>query len=383
MDASTVRRNRIAQLMRAVGGVLFMGALAGCGSDANTPTVGNSHIFWTLQLNHEAIELALPAPYDTVQLTATALDDKGASLVHAGTATYSLADTTDSTVIVSPTGLVTARYATVGTNLTKVIASLRDTTQGITHVDTAFIVVTQTANPLQSFTLQPASGDSAKRALGDQYQNWPLQFVWSVRATNTQGDTVCNASRCALNILYHSSNSIVASINGRTGLVTALDTGHVVFTATTYAYGHSWRDSVVFAIRPSLSFFAFYHPAYSDQNGRFYGPIITTVPDTLILSAGAQIDFVQLGIYSPFQFTFTHPEDVDSTQDISFLQYSGSGNVSFACDSLVSFDCYTFDANFNVTYNELDKARRFPVPGTYVMVSSLFPEQKTVILVQP
>lgn len=332
--------------------------LGGCGSDATGPAPQDiSKAYWALQLNHEAIEMALTAPYDTVQLAVTPVTAAGTPLPSFGTVTYTVAD---SNVTVSPTGLITAQYETTNGPIA-VVAALRDATRGVTHIDTAFIVVTVSPAPLGSFSLQPAAGDSAKRSL-DYATYFPL--AWPVVATDAAHDTVCNPIQCSINVRYRSSNPSVAVIDDHTGTIVARDTGHTILTASTYAYGKAWRDSVDFRVGMSL-----HYPIYITDVGYISNdpslPVTVTAPSKIFLGVGAILDFRQIQNFRPFRITFSDSANVDSvTDDVNFIPETGRGNISFACDSL---------AGSCASQGQVFRARRFIKEGVYLMHITLLP----------
>src|SRR5690348_13021390 len=90
-------------------GVVLLGLVGvlGCGHDTTGPAPRDpTTLLWQLDVNHQAVTLATVAPYDTVQLVATPRALGGAPLAGA-VVTYRTTDATS--VVVSPTGLVTAR----------------------------------------------------------------------------------------------------------------------------------------------------------------------------------------------------------------------------------------------------------------------------------
>jgi hypothetical protein len=346
----------------------------GCGGDnATAPILDEAHAYWTLQLNENAVVLALTAPYDTIQLTATPLSALGTPIERNGSVTYRA---TDSSVTVSPTGLVTAHYVTRVNRTTDIIAALRDSVQGVTHEDTVRFVVTATPNPPVTFSMQPADGDSAKRPLN-------TSFAWPVRSTNAAGTSLCSTTRCTLSVNYRSSNPAVADINAKTGAVsTTKDTGQVVFTARTRAYGVSLRDSVIFRI----GFMTKFNIIVGKRDGTFFSSPIF-LPKSITLGVGSVVNFLIIGgndngdqvpVYmngtGPVTITFTKPETVDSAADIFFGSFTGSGNVSFDCDSVANPTCASPD--------EFSKARRFPIPGTYEVHYSVFPADTFYIKIE-
>jgi hypothetical protein len=370
-------------LLSTVGGVFS------CGGDSTTgpPRRSDAQTFWALRLNQRAVQLALVPGANTVQLSATPVNAAGAILSGLGTVHYT---TSDSTVTVSPTGLVTAHFVTSLGGTTVVVASLQ--AQNVTLTDVVRIQVTDTVpqHLLATFSIQPAPNDSAKRSL-DFSSRGPggiPGFSWPVRATDAAGTTVCDTTACSLLVSYTSSNPTVATID-TAGAVTTMDTGRTVFTATTLAYGVALRDSVVFRVGYRLNVTVWIVLA------AVLG-VLTVVfhaPKVLILGVGATITFcspnntggatspiTSLGI--PVDVVFDHPEAIDSASTVSasFGQLitvppSGSGNIApFACDTDPDRNCLG-DSN-------QVRSRRFPVAGTYHYHSSLFPSDTNTILIK-
>jgi hypothetical protein len=321
------------------------------------------------------VQLALTPGFNTVQLTATPVNVTGTPLSGLGPVTYTPAD---STVTVSSTGLVTARFVTQG--VTQVIASLQ--AQKATLADTVTLQVTDTVPryPLATFSIQPAPGDSAKRSL-----DFTNGFNWSPRAVNTAGDTVCDSTACSLLTYYTSSNSDVAMIS-KSGRITPVGVGQTVLTATTLAYGVARRDSVVFTVGYRVYYDLFIY-------------LTTTLgvltlgykaPKVLLLGIGATINFVAPGCVPTYQYqghpvdvTFDNPAAVDTASSYdpnlsdSKLPSTGNGNIpAFACDTNPQGICKSkADPN-------LYRSRRFPVAGTYHYHSSLYPSDTFTIIIQ-
>lgn len=367
---SRAPRHRLSLLV--VLSVLGSGALS-CGGDTTTGlgSLSPAQTYWALQLNQHAVQLALVPPYNTLQLTATPLNAIGTPLNGLGPATFT---TTDSNVSVSPTGLVTARYATSPGGTTSVIASFQ--AQNVTLTDTVRIQVTDTApqHQLATFTIQPAQGDSAKRSLDFEEASCSTQFCWPVTALNTVGDTVCNANTCALPVYYTSSNPTVATIDAM-GQVTVMDTGHTVFTATTLAYGVAMRDSVTFTIGYQLKYST--AMTLSDHAG-----VLTlgfVAPKTLVLGVGAVVTFdcrADANCGHPVDVIFDDSAEVDTASINGFVipvPPNGSGNIpAFGGDTLNSAAIILIDF----------RARRFPVAGTYRYHSALFPSDTNTLIIK-
>lgn len=352
-------------LLSTLGG----GVLSCSGDTLNGPPVDQAKAYWALQLNQHAVNLALAAPYDTAQLNAIPRNAMGLPLTGLGPITYTTLDT--SIVAVSPAGLITARHVTNGT---PVIASLQDVRQGVTHTDTVWVQITQSVPavlPFRTFSLQPAGSDSAKRARDVS------PFAWPVHVADARGATVCDTTGCALLVRYTSSDTSVATIDPNTGEVTSEDTGHVVFTATTLAYGETLRDSVAFTVGYAI------HPEIFLTLATILGVLTLGVaaPKKLILGVGSVVTFCSHSP-QPVDIVFDHPESVDSAScgplNGHFAQPTGSGNIP-AFGGVMQFDT-SFDANggiarIDTNYFSLADVvcRRFSVPGVYRYHSTLFP----------
>jgi hypothetical protein len=155
----------------------------------------------------------------------------------------------------------------------------------------------------------------------------------------------------------------------------AIDTGHVMVAARTYAYGTVLRDSVEFTITLRRSWqVAFFRSPDSTLTVQKFSPRIT-------LGIGAVITFLDLGVFGgspaysnrfgPTTIHFAGPAAVDTATDgFLGLPPTGVGDITFRCDSVSNPDCFS--------PNEVAKARRFAVPGTYYVSI----EKDTLITVQ-
>jgi len=227
--------------------------LSGCSGDTTgaTAIVAPSDLYWSLRLNYHAINLALAAPYDTVRLTASAIDAAGHVIPNAGPVIFR---GFDSTVTVDSTGLITAHYKTANVSLpVSVVAEL--TVRGVTYSDTAFIqVVTSTPAraPLKTFSVQPLPGDSAKAALSFNNVNYSQIMVF---ATDSTGTVLRDENVNDLLVSFVSGNDMIASIDKNGTVTPQLMVGSVYLHASTYAYGVAANDSIQFVVGyPILAF---------------------------------------------------------------------------------------------------------------------------------
>ena len=363
-------------LLRFLPPLILGGGILSCSGDTSTgpAPVATKDAYGSLQLNQHAINMALTPPANTIRLTATPFSLTGAPMSGLGSVQYT---TADSTVTVDSTGLVTAHFTTPST-VTIVVATLQDPIHRVTHVDTAIIQVTDTIpqHALTLFSVQPASTDSAKRALdfGSSAQGGTGSFPWPAHAVDAGGTPVCGTMGCAIQVYYTSSNPSVATIDRTTGTVSPIDTGHVVFTATTWMYGVPVRDSVAFTIGYRLNY------TVTMTLAILLGVLTLgfVAPKKLILGVGAVVTFCAPRTTKQVDIVFDHPEAADSASCIfggsgrTLAPPSGSGNIApFGGDT---------NNNFLDTIN--CASRRFKAPGTYRYHSSLFPSDTFEILIQ-
>ena len=306
---------RLRALVVALGSTLT--GLLGCHNDTTGPaSIAPSAAYWALQLNHRAVMLALPAPYDTVQLQATALTAFGTPLAGGGVGGTAVTYTVnDSTLQVSATGLVTARYSTQGRSV-PVVASL--TVQGVTLTDTAIVQVTDTAPryPLATFSIQanPTDADALPRDTLPVDWNGNKQTgstLLPVYITTTHGDSVCTVLNtygpsCPIVVAWRSSNPTVALFY-QGGLIPRT-LGQTTIYATTDAYGVVMQDSLVLTIG---------YPAgqipLTVQEIIPLGsptPVYRFVPSTLRIGVGATVHMIAFSATDSMDLVFEDPTAV-------------------------------------------------------------------------
>ncbi|MGH7514163.1 MAG: Ig-like domain-containing protein, partial [Gemmatimonadales bacterium] len=151
--------------------IIVAGLIVGCRSDELQAPLNpeGASAYWALALDHQAITLSTAASYETIQLTATPRTVTGDPIGGLGAVTFTSSNA--EAVQVDANGLVTALAPTFGVI---VIAKLK--ANGITHADTATVVVTEGPPPtLASFSIHPVAPDSAKFALNgsltEQFRN--------------------------------------------------------------------------------------------------------------------------------------------------------------------------------------------------------------------
>jgi len=306
--------------------------MLGCSGDTSgaAPITAPSDLYWSLQLNYRAVNLALVAPYDTVRLSAAALDANGHVITNAGPVTLTAAD---STVTVDPTGLVRAHYQTPSvSNPTYVAASV--TVKGVTHTDTAWVQVLPAVpvpSPLATFSIQPAVGDSAKVAYNFQ-GNAENKIVTAIAADNS-GNVLRDANTNNLLVSFVSGDKSIATIDRLSGeVLTTSQIGHVTFYASTYAYGVVARDSLLFTIGYPISRNAnLILTCWSKSPGGVLS-VKHFYPDTITIGVGGKV-FFSNGCFSS-AFDPLVPDTLDIVFDdatvvpggmLSILKEDGAG----------------------------------------------------------
>jgi hypothetical protein len=326
--------------------------LFACRADSvATAPPASANLYFALQLDQHAINMSLSPPSNTIQLSATALNQDGQPLADTGTVRFSASD---STVTVSPAGLVTAQY-TNQSGVTLVIASLQK--NNVTLADTAFIHVTASppAAALATFSIQPLPGDSA-------IVGYPGSYTVTVHATDANGQAMLFDPQDNF-VYFSSSNPALVAVDRSAGQTSSGDTAHVTLVATTWAYGIAKRDSVHFLEGWPISAFVLLDSVV-DLGAHF-------LPPSVVLGVGGVVQFVRGIAKRGDQFgsvgndvVFDNPAAVDSASNFCG-NFTGRGNIS-PIDTVNACKW---------------PARSFPVAGTYNFQSVLFPPASGVIRV--
>lgn len=359
---------------------------AGCHAD--TPTVSAPVIdpYNQLVLNDRSIVMSLVAPYDTIQLRATAYTAGGVPLTALGTPTYTVSDTS---LTVSPTGLVTAKTVTAGSY---VVARVSDVGQNITRVDTAFITVTANTAPqkLASLSLHPAPGDSAKIAIADN--NLVTSKSLFVTTTGTNGENLSSM----VPVRFSSSDSSIATVGVTTGSVTGYQVGKTVITATTTWYGVTKSDTLTMTIGYPVFFqwgVKLQQMAVTGQYGLRYTPTDFTIGVGGIVAIQSQLNTSLEGKTVDVIF-----DDPTAAQPVPYPTDSVLGVVAEPGNIAMTFPivandtsilglfhaCVPYFSTFQPPIvNICAAARYFPRAGRYTWHSKLWGYKGTITVQQP
>ena len=362
------------------------GSLMSCSGDTSTAPPGlrpAAQAYWALVLTPHAVNMTDRAPNNTLQFTAIPYTEAGTPLAGVG-AVHFYRSTNDSTLTVdSLTGVATAHFATQG-GATQVIASL--TVAGVALSDTAYIQVTDSVpTSLATFSLQPIVGDSAKRSVDQGSVAWP------VRVTNAAGDSLCSPSQCLLQVYYTSSNPLVATVDRVSGLVALWYPGTVTLTATTWAYGVRWADSVRFTVGNLL----FYETDITVMGAVGHQTEVFSAPRTLYVGVGAHLQYRDYSLF-PADVVFNDSTAVagDSAADANLNSFfnghppTSSGNIAPFGGDTTSYVCLLYGFSLPCptpqiyeTYQNV-RDRMFPVAGTYRYHSARYASQTDTLIVQ-
>jgi hypothetical protein len=259
------------------------------------------------------------APYDTLQLTATAFNVDGVPLTGAPQPTII---TTDSALRVTANGLLTAREARTGV---LVIASM--VYQGIRLADTAIVNITDTVvSPLpQRLHLGLQSGDSAKIAM-PRYLSalyFPTSKTIDVEVLDGT-DTPIPSAFVSLSTSDVLQGTVDPTTNTGTATVQIDNLTSHAGTITVYGmatiYGVTMRDSLQLTLTPPLwGEFTLSQAATSPTQP----PVNTIVPSTITIGIGGAVWWANR-LPDSLDIVFDDPTGVQA--DTLFLN-SGAGNI--------------------------------------------------------
>lgn len=323
---------------------------------APAPAVNNdSTFYWSLALKRSAI---LMAKNDTLQLEPVPLNARGEPLPASAMAGATVKYTSSNLQIanVSDSGLV--RALSTG-SLIRVIAAL--TIGRVTHIDTATITITATrpALPLDSVTIHPATGDSAKFGAGQGK-------IFAARVKNTAGAVIPSAV-----VRYGTSNANIASIIGGSfsGNISMQIHGFVTLYATATVYGVTKSDTLPYQVgRRTAVTLSIAQQQVRGSDAPVY--VFTPQLASFEIGLGGSVQWVNANtsFYMPTDIVFDHPENVKGDPSFPLAPVADGNIATFGWDSATGF----FDPTTGVIlyYANGVRQRRFPVAGTYTFHSS-------------
>jgi plastocyanin len=278
--------------------------------------------------------------------------------------------------------LVTAKFVTLSKNAI-VVASLTDTAQRVTFVDTCFIRVTATAPsaPLATFTLRPAAGSDTVMPVNQFY-------TMTATATDIGGQPVSAIP------YFTSSDPSIAKIDRLTGVIISGRIGRVTLYATTWAYGVAKRDSLQFTVITASAAQVQVLAVLPTGSTK---PILTFWPQIITVSAGAVVTWENKSSSDSMDVVFDDTTNVDSAQypNVRFRFGTGRGNIgSWLNDTLGTGDvaariCTVLGGTppgpscvdaLQLFPFARQRLRKFPVPGTYHYHSAKWGTSGTIVV---
>jgi hypothetical protein len=271
------------------------------------------HFFARLALTPHAVNMATVAPYDTVQLHADALAQDNTPIV--GPVNFTSSDS--NSVVVSPTGLLTAKGVTSST-----IIRASFTYDGITRIDSTIVTVTNAVlpSPLQRLVIVVNPGDSAKVSAGSLSGRNKKSF--RVAPIETSGDTASS-----LLFAVWSSDTTTAKVtrSNMTIAITAVKPGRVMLHVSTLAYGVVQYDSLAFVVGWPLSYMARIYSRFATGTR---DRIFDFNPGTFTIGVGGSALWANTTDTIPIDIVFDQPEAAHALTGTEALYGgTGTGNV--------------------------------------------------------
>ena len=353
-------------------GVALGGLSLGCASDTTGPAPTDpAHLYSQLTLNHHAITMAVPHPYDTLQLTATLSAATGTALGDTGMTTWTSSDS--SSVYVSSTGLLTALAPTVG-----VFVVARHTIGQLTHADTAVVNVNASASnsELAQLTLQ----------LSDTlYYDVVEQAIFTPTALDAQGNTIPN-------VVFRVSPGTPEILDTASGLGMTLMSsynfflfqrraaGHARLIVEATVYGTSRVETIPFTVGWLHQALVGVQPQHRAGSQTLSGVFILS-EDTIAVN-GIVVWQTALPGQMPIDVVFDDSMAVQGVDSATFqtgvgaylgstgsvIPMQGGGNIP----TFAGLDTLSVNQNGFAFTSPATRARSFPVAGTYRYHSVLY-----------
>lgn len=376
-----INDNRITSLSRTVKWFSTICICTACGlsEQAITPSLPPSQLLARLQLNEHAYNLAIAAPYDTVQLKATGYSGTGE--VIDAKVEYSIALAAQDKMMITPAGLLS-----VSTSGTDMIVRAQMTYNGVTLTDSAFVNVFASAPmyPIEHVGFMLQQGDSAITAVGSSHQ-----------ATHIIGTDSRDSNVPSLSVRFWLSDSSIASPSdpksktGATITVAGRRVGKVMLYTSTYAFGVILKDSLEFQIGwPVIPGNVLATPRFDPKSTKW---VMDFDQKRVIVGVGACVTWRNTQFDLPIDVKFDDPSAVGpSSTPITVRSATGGENpINGRCMSWGSFDLnngniepfkYEKNENGRNVTNSQYRVRTFPRAGVYRFYSTLYNTEGTIIV---
>ena len=347
--------------------LLLLALVLGCGSeDPVDPTGDARQLYWSLDLNHQAVTLGLASDLDTLRLVATPHGPDGTPFTEPGVVRFT---TSNSDVVsIDEDGLLTGKSATAGV---LIVASM--TAQGVTHSDTATVAVTEDpgATRLATFSIQPVAPDSAKFALGGSYTESFRNLAPVL--LDSDGNSFEGAP-----IHFESLDQTTGLVDTWASTITGVRPGYFTIVARATVYGQEFTDSLRYRIGyPGVVKPKMYGKMYAYVNYQ----IGTILPAVMKVGTGAvmELEYAMGSDGYLADIVFDNPAVVEAVPE----QYT-CVTYELACDEAGNIEPFGPPVPL-VDYVDYDKfrlrARRLTQPGTYHLSSAAWGTTATIVVV--
>jgi len=340
--------------MRGIAVYGFAVAAAGCADSTAPDSAIALPPVWRVQLDHHAVTLSTASPYDTARLVATPRDTGGRPVTVAMRPHFIVSD---SSLSVDSMGFVRANFPTNGSYVVAVLSA-----NNITYRDSAYFTITTVAVPpvVDTFTIHPLAGDSAKFAIGGAFMQGTFVSGKSLmpHVTDASGDPITGVQ-----ITYETSDYRIATVN-RAGGVEPVAPGKVLVTASALIYGVSVTDTLTYTV--GLPLFTSLNIIDVIPFGQTHAIPTVTPQGTITLGVGAEIAWSHTS-RTPSGLIFDDSTNVAPEYDGFGIDPTGlGGNIApFAKDATHPFP---------------RRVRSFPHPGVYTYYSTVSTVRDTIII---
>ncbi len=352
---------------------------AACSSDASfAPVLSGADVYWSLRLNHHAVQLSLHPPHNTLKLETTMYTSSGS--VFTSTATTDERAITESTVFVSrdSTKVGVAQDGTLSARAIQggaVFVVATKTFNGVSHSDSALVRVADISSSpvLNAFTVRPAVGDSAKVAVA-----WPdVGFNAGRKGLPVSMKDTAGLVLGGYAVYLSSSDPLIASVGTNPWVaakqVTAVRPGKVKIRAELWVYGVAMTDSFTFTVGYPINstisrFFPIDQAGYLVRNHFDVGPGAIVSWENVTARTAISVQGLG-GVISNGQ-----PVDIIFDDPINVLEAS-TGGVNTGSGNIIAIP-----SDSSLAFTDRVRYRRFLTPGTYPFRVMPFGTTGTVVV---
>ncbi len=340
--------------------------LPACNGDSTIPEppTDTSEVYWSLDLDHRAVTLAMSAPHDTLMVTAAPRNPRGVPISGLPTPRYTSRDVEH--VIVTPEGQLIA--AKVTSQPVWVIARL--VANNLAYADSLEVKVVA-ADPLPvltTFSIGSLPPDSAKTPIHVVAAKMQ-PFTLAVRAADADG-----APLTGLPLDFRSSDPRTATIDRRTGVIVGQKPGTVMLSASMTAFHVTKADTIEHRIG---------WPVHAEINVRLMTPAGGGVPTIAFTPSEVRVGRGAMVVWNIRDQEAQNYDVVFNEQDTPnvapVITYALQDKLQY---SLLSY-CQVLDcvSSGSAASTSNPTARVFPNAGTYEYHSDIHGVSGRIVVV--